>query len=378
MQSFHNPVRIRFGVDAREGLADLVAGRRTVVLSSEGMARRGGVAATEAAVGSAHVATYPSVAPNPTVASASAAFAALRDSSPELIVAMGGGSVLDTAKAVAAQCANPADGWLSDHLRDGAPFDDASPPPPIIAIPTTAGTGSEVTMWGTIWDEANGKKYSISHPSLFPEHALLDPTLTLSVPAATTTATALDALSHAMEAIWNRSANPVSDALAAQAIRTIPTSLRATLAAPDDLPARTSALSAALVAGLAMSNTRTAIAHSISYPVTSILGVQHGIACSVTLPEILRELAESHPKRASLIVDALGAASVTGAIAMLYDLFRDVGVRDQLTAHVPTAETLEAVKGRLITPGRADNSLVPATPASAERLLETAYRAICA
>ncbi len=381
MAAFHNPVRIRFGAGALDGIGELVGTRRCIVLTSEGMERRGDLDRLIRAIDGRVAATYPSVTPNPTVESATNAFHTIREGQPEtgLIVALGGGSVIDTAKAVAAQCANAGEAnWLSAHLRDGAPFTQEVAAPPILAIPTTAGTGSEVTMWGTIWDEANGRKYSVAHPSLYPEHAVLDPQLTLSVPRATTVATALDALSHAMEAIWNRAANPVSDALAVRAIGLIPAALVRALDTPDNLAVRERLLSAALVAGLAMSNTRTALAHSISYPMTSRFGVPHGIACSLTLPEILRALAETHPDRAALITGALGVASATEGVDALYQLFRDVGMAAILTAHVSSSTALEAIEGELITPGRADNSLLPADGPAAARLLRTAYERVCA
>ncbi|MGI8830685.1 MAG: phosphonoacetaldehyde reductase [Candidatus Limnocylindria bacterium] len=381
MQTFHNPVRIRFGSGALDDIGELVGSRRCVVLTSEGMARRGELGRLTQALGGYVAATYTAVTPNPTIESATKAFQTLRGGQPEveLIVALGGGSVIDTAKAVAAQYANAGKAdWLSAHLRHGTPFEPDVAAPAILAIPTTAGTGSEVTMWGTIWDEASGRKYSIAHPSLYPEHALLDPQLTLSVPRPTTVATALDALSHAMESIWNRSANPVSDALAMQAIGVIPGALVQALETPDNLGVRERLLAAALAAGLAMSNTRTALAHSISYPMTSRFGVPHGVACSLTLPEILRGVGETHPGRASLITEALGVASAADGADSLYALFRDVAVADVLSTHIPTIEALTAIEGELITPGRADNSLLPADGPAAAQLLRTAYGQVTA
>ena len=381
-REFHNPVRLRIGEGAFEGLGSLVAGRRCVVLTSAGMVRRGTLARVEAVIGSGGsgvAGRYTDVTPNPTIAGCTDAANALRDTSAELIVAIGGGSVLDTAKAVAAQRSPGAKaGWLSDHFRAGAPFPADFRPPAIIAIPTTAGTGSEVTMWGTVWDEKTGKKNSISHVTLYPEIALLDPSLTLSLPRETTVATAFDALSHSMEAIWNRSSNPVSDALAVRAIAAIPGHLRRVLVSPADPAARAGLLEAALLAGLASSNTRTALAHSISYPLTSELGLAHGLACSVTLPEILREVGERHPGRAKLIVDALGVATPAAAAALLYDLFRAAGAGTELTRHIATPAKLAGLRTSFIAPGRAENCLLPADQASAAALLRRAYDAIVA
>lgn len=356
MQSFQNPVHIRFGWGAIDAVDDAVGGRRCAVITTEGMARRGTLTSVQEALGGRVSAVFTGVEPNPTVDSSARAAAALADSDAEVLVALGGGSSIDTAKAVAAQRAHASSpGWLARHLRDGEPFGPGFAPPSIIAIPTTAGTGSEVTMWGTIWDEQTAGKHSISHPALYPETALLDPELTLSVPRETTVAAALDALSHAMEAIWNRAANPVSDALATGAIGLIPGALRSVVATPGDTAAREALLKASLLAGLAISSTRTALAHSISYPLTAELGLPHGIACSITLPELLLAVAESRPDRAGSIVAALGQPSVARAADELRALFADAGTAEVVRRHIPSTAALGAVKGGFIAPGRAEN-----------------------
>ena len=377
VQPFSNPVQIRFGDDALAGLAELVGARRSVVLTTAGMERRGTLADVEGSLGGGVAGRYSEIPPNPTIRSCTEAFQAVRDTRPDLIVALGGGSVIDTAKAVAAQQASDEPAWLASHLRRGAPFPDAFLPPPIIAIPTTAGTGSEVTMWGTIWDEESREKRSISHPRLYPEAAILVPSLTHSVPRETAVASALDALSHSMEAIWNRSANPVSDAVAVRAIGLIPSALRRILEAPDDAHARRSLLEGSLLAGLAISNTRTALAHSISYPLTAELGVPHGVAASVTLPEILAEVGRAAPERAVPIVDALGATSVADAAQGISALFKAAGTAEIIRRHMPSGAAIDQLRGTFIAPGRADNFILPVDQASASALLRRAYEAVC-
>ncbi len=184
MQAFNNPVRIEFGAKALDGLPDAVGGRDCILITSPGMAGRDALGRMEAALGDRIAATFNDVLPNPTIASCTNAFEALEGVEAGLLVALGGGSVIDTAKALAAQRAQrPGSGWLAGHLRDGLPFPQPFVPPAIIAIPTTAGTGSEVTMWATIWDDVSATKRSISHPSLYPEAALLDPVADAQRPA---------------------------------------------------------------------------------------------------------------------------------------------------------------------------------------------------
>lgn len=377
MQEFHNPVRISFGSGALDRLSETVRGRDCLLITTEGMVRRGAVDRIRTAMGGGLTGLFTDVAPNPTIASCARAHDALRTIDAQVLIALGGGSSIDTAKAVAAQRAHPdSPRWLSDHLREGMPFADPFQPPAIVAIPTTAGTGSEVTMWGTIWDDQTAGKHSISHPALYPEAALVDPSLTLSVPHEATVASALDALSHAMEAIWNRASNPVADALAMRAIAIIPTALPRVLGVPNELEARSAMASAALMAGMAISSTRTALAHSISYPLTAELGVPHGIACSLTLPELLVAVDAARPDRSRLVLDALGAQSVERAAEMLYGLLRTAGTPDVLRRHVPDAAALGSVQGGFITPGRADNFLLDVDQAWAADVLERAYVAI--
>ena len=136
----------------------------------------------------------------------------------EVIVALGGGSMIDAAKVLAASGGDFE--IVRRHLVQKAPL-DASAIVPIIAVPTTAGTGSEVTSWATVWDSANGSKYSLANPKLYPESAVLDPALTVGAPRGLTLATGLDALSHALESIWNVNGNPVSANYAVEAAREI-------------------------------------------------------------------------------------------------------------------------------------------------------------
>jgi alcohol dehydrogenase len=204
---------------------------------------------------------------------------------PEVIVALGGGSIIDAAKVVAA-----AQGDFPRVLAAlaGGVALDGSAFPPIIAVPSTAGTGSEVTSWATVWDEESGTKYSLAHRALYPETAVVDPSLTLGAPRGLTLATGLDALSHALESIWNVSANPLSANFAVAAAREILEVLPKLVADLGNTDLRERQARAALMAGLAFSNTKTALAHNISYDITLHAGTIHGVACSFSLPQVMR------------------------------------------------------------------------------------------
>ena len=201
-----------------------------------------------------------------------------------VIVALGGGSVIDAAKVLAAS--NNGFGPVREYLETTQGGDKLSAYP-IIAIPTTAGTGSEVTKWATVWDTESQKKYSLSLQALYPTHAIVDPELMLELPKALTTSTGLDALSHALESIWNRNSNPVSANHAVFAATEIMAALPKLVSDLQNIVLRSRVARASLFAGLAFSNTRTAIAHSVSYPITLKYKVPHGLACSFSLPMVL-------------------------------------------------------------------------------------------
>ena len=160
----------------------------------------------------------------------------------------------------------------------------------LISIPTTAGTGSELTCWATIWDEENQRKHSLIHPSLFSKISIFDSNLTLSLPKKITIETSLDAMSHSFESIWNINSNPVSNIHARNSIGIILKNLPLLINDLKNLRLREEIMRASMFAGLAFSNTKTAISHSISYPITLKYKIPHGIACSFTLPIILKSV----------------------------------------------------------------------------------------
>jgi alcohol dehydrogenase class IV len=185
-------------------------------------------------------------------------------------------------------------------------------------LPTTAGTGSEVTRWATVWDteEPVPRKRSLDEPWGYAERAFVDPELSASCPPQVLRDCALDALAHALEAMWNRHANPVSDALALRAaqriVRHLPRALRGRADAAD-----LQALSlAALEAGLAFSQTRTALAHALSYALTLEKGVPHGLACAMWLPVAWRMAQGHHARLDALLAQVFDRPAAPGAEAL--------------------------------------------------------------
>lgn len=330
MWAYRNPVKILFGNDRFASISSLIAGRTYAVVTYPDAPFHALTAQLIADEGQPLLVVN-DTAPNPDyrlLAEQSARFSKL-PSQPEVIVALGGGSVIDSAKVFAAAAGdfNKVQRYL--ETQEGASALSAIP---IIAVPTTAGTGSEVTCWATVWDEERGRKFSLARENLYPEVALVDPTLMLGKPYGLTLATGLDALSHSIESIWNVNANPVSARHAVAAARAILADLPNLLRDLGNLELRSRIAEASLNAGLAFSNTKTAIAHNLSYPMTLSWGVQHGIACSFTLPTVLRSVVGLGGFREAALKQIFGDDLSKGADD-LTEFLVSLGVGTRFTDH---------------------------------------------
>lgn len=287
MKTYHNPVHVEFGPGVFETKVSAeFEDSRVTIITTRGTRKRflDDYLARNALE---PLAIVDGCIENPTFDSCRNLHAEIDFDRTTRFVAIGGGSVLDTAKAIS----------LFDSTRSFVPVEQAIRSGegierfeivPLVAIPTTAGTGSEVTCWGSIWDEEELKKYSISNDRLYPIRAYCDPKLTLSLPLPTTLATALDALSHSFESIWNRNSSEKTRQHALESIDLILTHLAPLGRDLDNLELRTQIMSAALHAGLAFSNTKTSVAHALSYYLTLRKKIPHGLACSFSLPHILK------------------------------------------------------------------------------------------
>ncbi|MHC1725471.1 MAG: iron-containing alcohol dehydrogenase PsrA [Syntrophobacteraceae bacterium] len=295
--SYYNPVRLHFGQGSLDRLPAVISGRKALVLTFPEASQTDLLHRLEELAGDSLVGILDGIPPLPAVSNLEPLYnlAHREAGEAEVIVAVGGGSVIDTAKVLATIPVDRTFESLLEAIRSNTV--NSLHTLPVVAIPTTAGTGSEVTPWATIWDWAAGVKLSLHHPGLFPETALIEPGLSITLPAGPTLASGLDALSHALEAVWNKNANPVSDQLAKAAAREVLVSLPLLMKRLCDPHLRAKMAYASLMAGLAFSNTQTALAHSISYPLTLRHNVAHGIACSFCLPLVLRKALGVRPDR---------------------------------------------------------------------------------
>lgn len=348
MKEYKNPVHIEFGRGAIRFLSRFIQGRSTLLITSQGFVKRGVVEQLQRN-NPEIVQVISNIQPNPTIEQIVEIRAILNYEKFDVIVALGGGSVIDAAKAISPYKKKEKLELLS-LLNNG--LSPAVKVKPIISIPTTAGTGSEVTKWGTIWDENNKKKYSIMDERLYCEAAILDVELQLSIPAAITLQTGLDALSHSLESIWNKNSNPTSTLYARRAIEEIVEVLPLLMEDLGNIEYRERMLLASYYAGLAFSNTQTAIAHAISYYLTLEKGIPHGIAASITLPIILEVFLKDSAsiKTANFLNE--------GFEKRLKDLFLGINLSLNLKDYNISNDDIENIRISMESNSRAKNSNV--------------------
>ncbi|MDR1493711.1 MAG: iron-containing alcohol dehydrogenase [Planctomycetaceae bacterium] len=285
MWTFHLPTKIHFGLNVAASLSELpeIRGRRVAIVSDSVVCNipeiRRLIEKTAPAV------LFDKVRPNPTTVNVDEFAQLLRESQAETVLAIGGGSSMDTAKA-AANLAVTTDASIRAYHSEGKQF--SQKPIPVVAVPTTAGTGAEVTSIAVLDDEEKNFKSPMSSPFFYPVCAAVDPALTFSLPIYATAATALDALSHAIEGYWSKQRQPICDALAKEAARIIFAHLSEVYDNPKSAIGREALSYAALTAGIAFHLPKNAMIHACSFPLSNRLHLSHGAACAFTMEEAIR------------------------------------------------------------------------------------------
>ena len=226
-----------------------------------------------------------------------------RKNNCDCILGIGGGSPMDAAKGIAVLATNdpPAKKYAGEDKFSNSPL-------PVVAVPTTAGTGSETTRYAVIVDKEENTKNTIASLSIMPEISICDPELTLTLPPRLTASTAMDAISHAIEGYLTKKANPVSDVLNLEAIRLAVSNLKEAFKNGRNLEARANMLLASLIAGMALNHTGTILGHSMGYALTLDYGLQHGEANGLMIPYLMEHIYQKKKKRIDRIGDVLGGS----------------------------------------------------------------------
>ncbi len=284
---FHCPVKVVSGKSALDKLPSefkQLGGNRPIIVTDQGVAKaglldliRGAVAESELTIG----AVYDQVPPDSPISSILDIVEMYKQNDCDCILAVGGGSTIDTAKGVKIKLADPD----IDLMNFKAVLRMVKPTRPLIVIPTTAGTGSEVTSAAVISDPDKAIKLSLISPSMPPNTAVIDPRMTATLPPRLTASTGMDALTHAVEACLGIQKNPISDAVAASAIKLIFENLVEVVKNGQNLEARLAMANAATMAGIAFSNSMVTMVHALGHSLGAICHLPHGDAMTICLPD---------------------------------------------------------------------------------------------
>lgn len=343
------PARVHWG--SLNDLEPLVRGKRVFIVSgSRTLGREPIGSAFEGIFTDAVYMTGHAVTPNPGFCLANTLADQMRAFGPDLIIAIGGGSAMDAAKA--ARISASGNAGVEEYFikKKAAPLGM----PPLIAVPTTSGTGSEVTPVSVLVNEADLSKISYTSPMLIPETALLDPGLTYSMPARVTASTGMDALCHALESLWSRRSNPLTRIFASRAVKGVLTSLASSCMSNKD--SRDSMMYSSLLAGLAFSNTGVTGIHPASYPLTTMFGVPHGHACAMFLPGFIRfNMKDLSGDIRDIILNTFECSNTHEIIARVDDLMQQTGLCTRFSELGITIRDIEGIASRGIGRSTANN-----------------------
>jgi alcohol dehydrogenase class IV len=307
---------------------------------------------------------------NPTQKSIISSLQQIGNKKIDVIIAFGGGSAIDLAKGISAfynsiRNNNYTVEEITVSIKNKSYVDREFID--IIAVPSTAGTGSELTQWATIWDANKSGKFSIDAPGLKPQKAIIVPELTLTAPKEITLATGLDAMCQATESYWSKHTNPIVQDVAYRAVELVIQNLRKSLDDPDDIVSREKLCRASVLAGLAFSQTRTTACHSISYPLTMLYGIPHGLAVSLTLDAVSQINRGNFPNDKEL----LSLFNEYGGIENWIDMVSDGIVDMKLSAFGITENDIPIIVDNAFTGGRMDNNPVDLSENDVRMILES-------
>lgn len=325
MEPWHyiQPVEIIFGegkVAELNSLLSQLGGKKGLLISTP-FCRRSGLAekiVSDSAGTITHI--FSELSPNPDVAEVDACAALIRKEGIDAVVAIGGGSTLDLAKAAACVCLT--EDSITKYHGTGVAMPNKRLP--LIAVPTTAGTASEVTGVSVLTDHKTGKKAPIASPCFYPDYAVIDPEMTYSVPPYITACTGVDVLAHALEGYWSVGNQPICDTLAAESLALVFEYLPKVFADGEDKEARAQMCLASVLAGLTFSLTKTTSSHACSYPLTNVYGIPHGEACGLTLDFFARL---NDTPRVQRLAKKLGFASVAALADGILELKKTLKLR---------------------------------------------------
>ncbi len=360
--NYRQPVEIIFGIGSIEKIGAMILDyHRPILITTNSMVKNGIANRLLQQWNGEDI--FFDVSANPDVEEVNRCSSYIRAHNNDVIVALGGGSVLDLSKAASLKT-------LDIREYYGTTKQIPQTHIPVIAIPTTAGTGSEVTSVSVLTDRKYGKKLPIASEQFYPQKAVLDPNLLVTLPKEVTASSGIDVLCHAIEGYWSRNRQPVTNALAVYAIRTILTYLPIAYREPDNLAAREKTAEASVIAGLAFNLPKTTSSHACSFPLTNAYGIPHGEACGMTI-DLFLHINQEHPSVKELI-KALGYRDAEELIGEIWKLKQAIGLTRGLKEFALDDADIEKLVRRSHHPNL-DNNPVPIT----DEMLCKMYHRLC-
>lgn len=389
---FKMPARVKFGEGISKQIGQVLRDmgyNKVFVATDKGIVAAGIIAQIEEGLkaGNFDYQVYDELIPDPTIEVVDEAADILRKSGADVVLAVGGGSPIDTAKAMC--LLQTHEGSIREYLFGGTKT-VTKPIMPLICIPTTAGTGSEMTAASVITNNQNKTKVSVTHENLIPKYALIDPILQLGCPPFITGTTGMDALTHAIEAYISNRANPISEAMSLQAIRMIGKNIRTAVGSGSTVEARSNMAVASTIAGVAFMNGGLGVVHGIGQTLGAMVHVPHGVAMTLLLPYCMERSVVGNFEKFKEIAIALGK-NVEGmdlrdaafaAVDAVFEMAEDLRVPMRLSELDPAKrhcsekiekDIFEAVADDVMNYRLLADTPVKITKADVLEILEAAY-----
>lgn len=370
---YYLPTKLVFGWGSIETLPEYIreiapnAKRILFVTGRSAMKELGFTARTLTLLKKYNVVLFDKVETDPSIETIEKGLKILKEHKIDIVIGMGGGSVLDVGKAIAILSKNK--GTVTEYQRgkkiekEGLPF---------IAIPTTSGTSSEMTVFSVILTIDKNYKKSFSDIKMYPKIGIIDPELTVSMPPKLTASTGVDALCHAIEAYWSKKTQPLSRILALDALKLIIKYLPIAVKNGQNPEAREKMSLATMLAGLSFSNSRTTSPHKVSYPLTINFKVPHGAACALTLPYFMEFFGLQDEKIIKEILDILEVKDTKTGVLKLKKFIKSLGMPTRLRDIGATKKDLDYIVEKSYFPKKEQQDPVPMEKETFKKILETA------
>ena len=320
---FYMPTKICFKAGISKKLDKYIEGNNILIISDPFLYKSGVATQIGESMLGKNIAYFSEIEPNPSCESVDKAAEVARSIKADCVIGLGGGSSLDVSKIVACLVTN--EGSIYDYYAGGSRT-LTKRKTTLVCIPTTAGTGSEVTNVGVFTNKKAGIKMPMVNNEFWPDYSIIDSELTYTLPAAITASTGMDAFCHAIEAYWNKASQPICDMLAMGAIKLILENIKTAYDEPSNIEARAAMIKASLIAGIAFSQTRTTGIHAISFPLTTEFGANHGTACSITLPAFIKISSEQAESKMKDLVKYLGFENINEFANSIEELMKSMNM----------------------------------------------------